>query len=189
MDINLVRQVIAEDRNILNEKKQQLRDKMARRDRLQEQYQSESLACERLQEELSVIQSRVETLSQAVGDVAGPAMMPAAEPGQNTAISEPPRLDIEVMDYSDRESRVRDHTVKIRKAVAKILLDGREMSTQSIVEALEKDGIIVSDGNKVANLSAILSRASFFNSQNRKWTLDVEKLRMAQPEGASNVFG
>jgi hypothetical protein len=95
----------------------------------------------------------------------------AAMPG-----AESKRIDLRSLDLSDNEPKVRAHTVEVRRRAAALLVRHGPSTTAELVAWLEKDRFIVSDDKQVANLSAILSRTSFFESRARRWHIDIPML-------------
>jgi hypothetical protein len=92
----------------------------------------------------------------------------------------PPRkIDVRELDLSDGEPKVRQHTIEVRRRVVILLATHGPMSSSDIIEAMRSSGFTVSIENEVANLSAILSRTTFFSSQARRWHLDATKLLSA----------
>lgn len=87
--------------------------------------------------------------------------------------------DLQTFDLSDGEPKVRQHTIDVRRYAVMVTLRDGPCTTSALIEAFEKLGFRVSDENEVANLSAILSRTSFFTSENRRWKLDTSKLLAA----------
>jgi hypothetical protein len=95
----------------------------------------------------------------------------AAMPG-----AESKRIDLRSLDLSDNEPKVRQHTVEVRRRAAALLVRHGPSTTAELVAWLEKDRFVVSEDKQVANLSAILSRTSFFESRARRWHIDIPKL-------------
>jgi hypothetical protein len=88
-------------------------------------------------------------------------------------------LDLSTVDLSDGEPKVRQHTTEVRKHAVLVTLRTGPRSTSELIKEFETLGFRVAEENEVANLSAILSRTSFFKSENRKWHLDITKLLSA----------
>jgi hypothetical protein len=88
-------------------------------------------------------------------------------------------IDLRTVDLSDGEPKVRQHTVEVRRYAVMVTLQTGPRSTSELITEFEKLGFRVADENEVANLSAILSRTSFFKSENRRWHLDTSKLLAA----------
>lgn len=89
-------------------------------------------------------------------------------------------VDLKALDLSDGEPKVRQHTIEVRRRAVLVTLKRGPLSTSELIEAFKVDGFLVSDENEVANLSAILSRTSFFSSVGRRWLLDTGKLLEAR---------
>jgi hypothetical protein len=88
-------------------------------------------------------------------------------------------LDLRTVDLSDGEPKVRQHTTDVRRYAVLVTLRTGPRSTSELITEFERLGFRVADENEVANLSAILSRTSFFKSENRRWHLDTTKLLSA----------
>lgn len=86
------------------------------------------------------------------------------------------KVDLKSLDLSDNEPKVRQHTIEVRRRTVAFVARNGPSTTADLVEWLTKDGFKVSEDKQVANLSAILSRTSFFESKSRRWHLDADKL-------------
>lgn len=152
----------------------------------------------RLDIELQSLAEDVRILSYAIGldeDRSASSMINEgpAIPGlevKSPGIEQAPiALDLDTADMSNGERRVQQHTLDVRRNVAKFLKNRGASATIEIVEHLDEIGQPISEENKVANLSAILSRTKFFESKNRRWTLDMSALQEQQKDGDLNAFG
>lgn len=83
-------------------------------------------------------------------------------------------------DMTDGEPRARELTIEARREIAKALFKDGPKTTAELVTVLKKSSVIFPEHNAIANLSAILSRTSFFVSERRMWRLDLEKLKEKQ---------
>ncbi len=90
------------------------------------------------------------------------------------------KVDLNDMDLSDGEPKVRQHTIEVRKRAIALIAKRGPLASAQIIDAFDADGFSVSSDKQVANLSAVLSRTSFFTSTSRRWHLDVKKLLAAR---------
>jgi hypothetical protein len=88
-------------------------------------------------------------------------------------------IDLRLIDFSDGEPKVRKHTLDVRRYAVLVTLQSGPRSTAELIAEFDRHGFQVAEENAVANLSAILSRTSFFKSENRRWHLDSAKLLSA----------
>jgi hypothetical protein len=132
------------------------------------------------------ISEEIALLRQAIGDVESEHPVDILV-GDNQFVIEIPGIpgtklrsvDVRELDLSDGEPKVRQHTIEVRRRVVLLTAKRGPLSSAQIIELLASSGFAVSDGNAIANLSAILSRTSFFSSQARRWHLDLTKLLSA----------
>ncbi|MDP2080589.1 MAG: hypothetical protein U0934_05110 [Pseudotabrizicola sp.] len=99
---------------------------------------------------------------------------------ENPDTSEKTSYDLRKFDLSDGEPKVRQHTIDVRRYAVLITLRTGPRSTSELIDEFAQLGFRVAQENEVANLSAILSRTSFFKSVGRRWHLDTQKLLTAQ---------
>ena len=94
--------------------------------------------------------------------------VPFPKHGKVTASTTPNPM---TLDYADGAIRVHDVTKEIRKVVAEYLYDHGPTPTSKLVDVVESRGLTISGKDRIASLSAILSRTSFFKAKNRLWHL------------------